>query len=338
MVRNEIEYYLVLMEMDSINWKSLNEKKFLITGGLGFVGINLVSKLLENGIKPIVFDFHNDLSKLDFDYIPFQLDQIEYYNVNVGNQSELFEQIRKLDFDIVVHLASMTNLTKDFVFARKSIQINIIGTINLLEVVSDKQLMSFIYVSTSDVYGELDPPFKESQKIQPASPYSVSKAAAEMYALLFQKTVKIPVTILRSFNLFGKYQRPIRITPIIIDKLLKQEIVELTLGEQKRELNFVENLLDAIYLSIIKKESVGKIINIGNGKSHSIRNIAELIANKLQRKDLLKFGAIPYRPNEIWDMYCDNSLSKEILDWTPKTSLEDGLDITIEWFKSKSQK
>ena len=183
------------------------------------------------------------------------------------------------------------------------------------------------------MYGEVKPPFHEDQKTLPASPYSVSKASAEMYALMFNRVFDIPITILRSFNVFGKYQKTNRVIPFIISTLLKNEKVNLTLGEQKREFNFVDNLIDAILLSLLAPESIGKTLNIGNGESITIKKIASVIGTKMSKMSLLNIGAIPYRKNEIWDMYCDNTQAKKVIDWEPRMSIDKGLELTIEWFQ-----
>ncbi len=191
-----------------------------------------------------------------------------------------------------------------------------------------------IFLSSSDVYGEVTPPFREIQRVLPASPYSVSKASSEMYCLMFSKVYNFPITILRGFNLFGKYQRPNRVIPFIISELLQEREVKLTEGKQKREFNYVDNLIDAIFLSLLNPNGQGEIINIGCGESFSIREIALNIGQTLNRVDQIKFGAIPYRPNEIWDMYCDNSKAKKLLEWEPRITLEEGIEITLKWFQT----
>ncbi|MHA1531362.1 MAG: NAD-dependent epimerase/dehydratase family protein [Candidatus Heimdallarchaeota archaeon] len=319
--------------MSEIDFKEISKKKILITGGLGFVGVNLVSTLLAKDIKPIVLDFLPENFELNEKYVPFNLDDIDFINLDITNRAKVIEEINAVKPDCIIHLAAMTDLTKDFEQAHHSVNININGTLNLLEAIHDQNIDSFVLLSSSDVYGEVKPPFQEAQKTLPASPYSVSKASAEMYALMFNRVYDIPVTILRSFNVFGKYQKINRVIPYIISTLLKNKKVNLTLGEQKREFNFVENLIDAILLSLLTPESIGKTLNIGNGESITIKKIASVIGTKMDKMSLLNLGAIPYRKNEIWDMYCDNTQAKKILDWEPRISVENGLELTIEWFR-----
>ncbi|MGA3288662.1 MAG: GDP-mannose 4,6-dehydratase [Candidatus Bathyarchaeia archaeon] len=319
------------MEQD---YSYLQDKKILITGGLGFVGVNLVKKLLAMDIEPTIMDFTSDLRSIDKHYIPFDLDSLPFYNIDIRQSEKVVAIVQNISPDFVIHLAGMTNLEKTFEKAELAIDINLKGSLAILKGSKKTNLNNFVFLSTSDIYGGINPPFREDQLAQPASPYSASKAATEMFLIMFYNVYKIPVTILRSFNLYGKYQPPERVIPFIIKKLLNNEEVPLTKGEQKREFNYVDDLLDAILRSLFFKNSQGKILNIGSGLSISIKEIAMCIAKKIGKVDKLKIGALQYRENEIWDMYCDNSLARNILNWEPKVSLDEGLEKTIEWYRS----
>ncbi len=310
------------------------DEKILITGGLGFVGVNLVKKLLEMHVKPTILDFIPDTNKIDKNFIPFDLDSLPFYNVDIRQSDKITKTIQNISPDFIIHLAGMTNLEKTFEKADLAIEINLKGSLTILKATQNSKLKNFVFLSTSDIYGGINPPFRESQLAQPASPYSASKAAAEMFLLMFHKIYHTPITILRSFNLYGKYQPSVRVIPFIIEKLLKDEDVPLTKGEQKREFNHVDDLIDAILHALYIKESQGKTLNIGSGQSISIKEIAMIIAAKMGKVDNLKIGALQYRENEIWDMYCDNSLAKSILKWEPKIGLNEGLEETIEWYRS----
>ncbi len=317
----------------NLNFRNLQSETILITGGLGFVGVNLASTLISHDIKPLILDIYLEDFPIDTRYVPFNFSEVEYFNIDLTDRMAILDFMEKFTPDHVIHLASLTDLTKDFNTAISSVEVNIKGTVHLLESINKFPVTSFVFMSTSDLYGGVQPPFREDQVVIPASPYSVSKVSAEMYSLMFNRVYNLPVTILRSFNLFGKYQKTNRVIPHIIMKLLKGEPVNLTSGRQKREFNYVENLIEAILLSLKNKKSNGKIINIGAGESISIRDVAVKIARRFDLIEKLNFGAIQHRPNEIWDMYCDNTQAKNILNWEPKIDLEEGLDQTIKWFK-----
>ncbi len=321
--------------MQQVDFKSFSNKKILITGGFGFVGTNLVVNLLSNKIKPIILDYlPNELEHVQKE-LPFNINDVQFHNTDIRKRDEILHTLEEVNPAFIIHLASMTDLTKDFQHAHLSVDINIKGTLNLLEAANSLELTKFIFLSTSDVYGGVAPPFQETQNVLPASPYSVSKIASEHYSLMFSRIYNLPVTVLRAFNLFGRYQLPNRVIPYIITELLNGREVKLTEGEQKREFNYIDNLIDAILLSLNNYEVHGEIINVGCGESIAIREIALKIGNKLESIDKIKFGAIPYRENEIWDMYCDNSKAKRLLGWEPRINMENGLINTIKWFESK---
>ncbi|NHJ84285.1 MAG: NAD-dependent epimerase/dehydratase family protein [Asgard group archaeon] len=324
---------LVKIVSYKIDFQQFKNRKILITGGLGFVGVNFYLLLKEHSIEPIIIDYHDTIENSIQDYIPFNLDDINYYNVNLVNRKDVLNKISEINPDFIIHLASNTSLQKDYEMALAAIDSNIKGTIHLLEAIKRTPVEGFVFLSTSDVYGGCEPPFKEDQKILPASPYSITKASAEYFCQLFHKIDELPITILRSFNVFGPYQKTNRFIPFIITKLLKGEEIELTIGEQKREFNYIDNLLDAIMIALTNETGRGKVINIGSGKSISIKELALQIADLFNSRSKLKFGAIPYRPNEIFDMYSDNSLAKEILNWSPKIDFNDGLRKTIDWYE-----
>jgi len=319
--------------IDSGIINKLRSKKILITGGLGFVGINFASTLLSWGINPVIADYYLIDQITNLASIPFDIRNVDYHSFDLSNESSTLNLISETSPDYVIHLAGMTDLKKDFETAYSSVEINIKGTLYLLKGIKLASVSRFVFISTSDIYGDCKPPFKENQMVFPASPYSVSKASVEMYCKMFNKVFNLPIVILRAFNLFGKYQKSNRVIPYIIQNLLQDQEVLLTKGEQKREFNYVDNLIDAIILSLNSSVTGGEIINIGSGNSISIRDIALKIGHRLNNVDKLKFGAIPYRPNEIWDMYCDNSRAKELLHWEPRINLDNGLDLTIEWNK-----
>ena len=263
------------------------QKKILITGGLGFLGVNLILSLIKIGIKPYVVDIYQESVFEDNIYIPFKLNQIFYYNTNLQDNNKTVNLIKSINPDVVVHAAALTVLNRDYQTAINTIEINIKTTINILEAMKAIPKAKLIFISTSDIYGEVDPPFKESQLCIPASPYSISKLTCEHYCIMYCNIHKFPLIILRVFNIFGKYQKGGRVIPYIIKDLLENKPVKLTPGEQKREYNYIENISDAIIASIENNDIEREIINIGSSHSVKIKDIALKIANVLNKQNLL---------------------------------------------------
>ena len=142
-----------------------------------------------------------------------------------------------------------------------------------------------------------------------------------------------PIVALRPFNAFGPYQSPRAVIAELIDKCLRGTPVLITEGKQTREFNFVTDLTEGMLLATLSPKAESEVINLGTGQDVAICDVAKLIHKKCESKSELKIGALPTRPNEIWKMRSDATKAKELLGWEPKVSFEEGLDITIEWFR-----
>ncbi len=311
-------------------WQELKDKRVLITGALGFVGLNLLSQLQEANEV-----FSTDMFQKENIPSFFPLDVDNYHQLNLTDRNATIKLIESIEPNYIIHLAASTDLSRTFDAVYKTLEANIHGTLHIYEAVSRiKSLEHLIVLSTSDVYGQISPPFKEDVPLYPASPYSVSKASVEMYGQMLYRIHELPVTILRSFNLFGAMQKPIRLIPYLITNLLMGKPVPLTKGEQKREYNHVSDLISVIAKILPRTDTYGDVFNVGSGKSISIREVAKMIGNMLGGTHLLNFGELPYRENEIWDMRSSTEKLRERIGWSSQISLEEGLEQTVEWYRA----
>ena len=176
-------------------------------------------------------------------------------------------------------------------------------------------------------------PFIETMTPHPQSPYSVTKYAGELYALMKQRQKNLPIAVIRPFNAFGPYQTPSAVIPDLITKALNGERISTTKGEQSREFNYVENLVDGFLLMGEKKQAIGEVINVGGGESCDIKicDLVKKIAKYSASKSELGIGDIQYRENEIWRMYSDSTKAKKLLGWEPEINFEEGLKDLFEW-------
>jgi nucleoside-diphosphate-sugar epimerase len=143
-----------------------------------------------------------------------------------------------------------------------------------------------------------------------------------------------PIAILRPFNAYGPGQSTKAIIPELIISFLRGKDVTTTAGEQTREFNFVDDLVEGFILASESQDAIGKIINLGSGTDISIKELANKLKAMTGSASTLHVGGLTYRPTEIWRMRSDNTKAREILKWEPKVSLEDGLTKTIDWFSS----
>ncbi len=308
--------------------KNLKNKKILVTGGAGFIGSHLVKRLLSYGSRIYVTVKYN--SVIDNPRIVNVWDKLNIIETDLRNTDSVNE-LSKYNFDLIFHLAAYNHVGDSFKHVFENINSNLMSTINLLN--SGPKFEKFIHIGSSEIYGEQKIlPFNEKSKPNPMSPYGLSKYASELFAILKSKYSKKQILCVRPFNTFGPYQSEKAVIPEIILKCLNSQTIKTTGGKQTREFNFVDNIIDGLLLLNNKvKESISPI-NIGSNKPIPIKILVKKIHKYSNSKSKLKIGSLNYRPNEIWKMSANN---KTILNkgWKPKISFDEGLKITVDWYK-----
>lgn len=305
-------------------------KHILVTGGAGFIGSNLVKRLVRVGAHvSVVVKYH---SIIDCPRLCSVWKDIEVLEADLRNTDSVLSMANK-QYDTIFHLAAYNHVGDSFVNANEALQSNLLSTANLLE--NGPAYHRFIYVSTSEVYGyQTDVPFQESSSVPfPISPYSVGKYSGELYARMKRHQTGNEIICLRPFNAFGPYQSERAVIPELINKCLRGLTVQTTEGKQTREFNYVSNIIDG-FISAAETTSVpDSVINIGSGKEIEIRNLVKMIHEKTQSESKLEIGVLNTRPTEIWRMSAGTNKAKELLNWEPKINFETGLEKTIEWYR-----
>ena len=296
---------------------SLKDKRIVVTGGCGYVGSFLVNKLLELNAKVFVFDIVSSRKKIQ---------DVVYYNVNLIDYDLLNQLIKQIQPQKIFHLAASLNRARDYNNIDKIFDINLKGTNNLLLALKDLDYSSFIFTSTSEVYGnQTKIPFKEDLAMQPTSPYSLSKAAAELSIQTFSNIYNKPYTILRLFNIYGPNISEYFFIPQLINALKENKNFDMTKGEQKRDFVFIDDIIKVLINVATNQNANNQIFNVCGGESTSIRELALEIKRLIQSKSKINFGAIPYRNNEIWDMVGSATKIKDTLSLNIKIDLSEGL-------------
>ena len=296
---------------------SLKDKRILVTGGCGYVGNLLVKKLHELNVKVFVFDIASQSE---------QIKDVVYYNVSLLNDDLLYKLTNQIKPQKIYHLAALLNRTRDYNTIDKILDINLKGTNNLLRALKEIDYSSFIFTSTSEVYGnQTKIPFKEDLAMQPTSPYSLSKAAAELSIQTFSNIYNKPFTILRLFNIYGPNLPESFFIPQLINALKENKDFDMTKGEQKRDFVFIDNIIKVLINVATNQNAKNQIFNICSGESTSIKNLALTIKKLIPSKAKINFGAIPYRKNEIWNMLGSSTKIKDILSLNIKIGLYEGL-------------
>jgi nucleoside-diphosphate-sugar epimerase len=255
--------------------------------------------------------------------------------MDAGAMADIIGRIRP---QVVFHLGAYTHVGKSWQRMDECIQANVQGTVNLLQALARPGYERFVYTSTSEVYGDVEAPFREDSVLNPLSPYAVSKYAGERLCRMLHQGRGWPLVMLRPFNAYGPAQSPDRVIPEIIAKAVRKERLAMTQGHQTREFNYVEDLVDGFIRAGTLDGVEGEVFNIGGGEELSMQAVAELILELMGHPISAEFGALQERPTEIWHMSSDISKARKRLDYAPPRSLRDGLVPTISWYQQELQR
>jgi len=297
--------------LDKINIKG---RRILVTGGNGYLGRKLIEELLSNGAL---------ISSLDVQ-VNSLIKGCDYYQVDIRDSERLTEIISIINPQIIYHLAAIIDRTRDFSQVNDIFDVNVIGTVNLLNSLKNIDYDNFVFTSTSEVYGgkKIKAPFKENDDFIPASPYSLSKYNAEMVIKTFSELYNNNFTIFRLFNFYGVDMPENFFIPQLIEKLKKNASFDMTFGEQKRDFLHISNVIEALILAIDTK-AYNELFNVCSGKGKTIKEIALELKQLLKSKSKINFGVLPYRNNEVWEMVGDNKKIKETLKFYTNFDFKD---------------
>ena len=307
----------------------MKNKKVVVTGGLGFIGSHLIDRLNENNNVVIVDNQSSgDIKNIkDFDFTKIDTNLGDITKMNLEN---IFEGA-----DYVFHMAAMTSVTQSIVDPIGCNEINVTGTLKVLEAARKCGVKKLVFSSSSAVYGETESlPISEKIPINPLSPYAVAKATGELYCNVYSEIYGLPTVALRYFNVFGPKQDPesdyAPVIPIFVDKLLKNETpVIYGDGEQTRDFVHVKQVVKANILSAESKET--GVFNIGLGKSTSINQLFEIVKNTMGKDIEPKYEDA--RAGEIKHSFADISKARSI-GYVPKSDFVDNLSDTVNSFKN----
>ena len=264
-----------------------------------------------------------------------------------GGHEDVESNIQKLDLtsfarvsdyinetrpDVVFHLGGFVDLTRTFDVARRCINVNVIGTTHLLEALRNNPPKCFIFASTEEVYGEGDIPYKEECTTYPPSPYAISKLAAEHMCRMYANQYGFALIIFRIGTMYGPHQPEHRYIHQTIKKALANEDIPLNSGTKKRDYIYVDDVVDAMVKAFELKRHHGvEVINLGSGINMTLKSLVEKIVRLTNSTSTLRIGQIPDRISEADDWLLDIVKAKKILDWEPKTDIESGLKVSIEF-------
>lgn len=309
--------------------------EFLVSGGAGFIGSNTVKALLELGKKVRVLDNYASGSK---DLLPLEHPDLE---VLVGDIQDPYTCRRAVNgVTHVLHMAAESSVQRSVEEPYLFHSVNTLGTLDLMEASKEADVQRFVLSSSCSVYGESpELPKRETSPVAPASPYALTKRINEEYCLLYHRLYGFPSCALRYFNVFGPGQRVNSGYAAVIPKFMRHCMrgEALTIngdGGQTRDFVYVDDVVRA-NLAACKLDAgrLGGIYNIGSGKRVSVMELAEsireLVGNPVEiRNEKALSGEVRHSLSDI-------GLAKKELAWEPETSLREGLERTLDWFRSR---
>ena len=289
--------------------------KCVVTGGAGFIGSHLVDALLKRGDEVLVVDDLSGGKKENLD------PEAEFHQLDISD----LKAIRPVfvDADICFHLAALPRVQFSIENPRETHNVNVNGTLNILEASRDAGLSKVVFSSSSSVYGDQDTmPLIESMEANPKSPYGLHKYIGERYARVWSEVYSLQTVSLRYFNVYGPRQSAEGAYALVIAKFLEQvkQGKKMTItgdGDQTRDFTHVSDVVQAnLFAAESDKVGSGEVINIGAGNNTSINRVAELIGGEVEH--------IPPR-FEPKNTLADNQRARDLLGWEPQVSIEDGI-------------
>lgn len=302
--------------------------KYLVTGGAGFIGTNLVRGLLARGDEAVVYDNYSAGRKIE----RLQKGAL-YIEGDICNFRDL-DSVCRMGFDGIFHLAALPRVSFSIEHPRETHEANASGTLNVLLAAKNNKIKRVVFASSSSVYGNQEKyPTREDAIASPVSFYALHKFIGERYCRLFCELYGLETVSLRYFNVYGPYFDPDGPYALVIGKFLKQKKEGLPMtvcgdGEYFRDYTHVSDVVGANILAMTSgKVGRGEVINIGGGRPHSVNELVKFIGGE--------FIFVPARQGDVRRTEADSALAKELLGWEPKVRLEEGIEqLKKEYFKN----
>lgn len=322
----------------------MNKETILVTGGAGFIGSHLVERLLRDGFPIICLDNFNDY------YDP----KLKEQNISEALKDENFELIRGdiLDIELlneifsgkrlktldsgpttIFHLAAMAGVRASIVSPGKYVDVDIKGTLNLLEMAKEYDVKQFIFASSSSVYGinEKTPFSPDDPLTLQISPYATAKRAAELFCKTYHYLYDIPITILRLFTVYGPRQRPDmairKFTKLIFED---KPIFRFGDGTSIRDYTYVSDCIEG-FISALKTKMDFEIFNIGGGKTIELKELIDLLGKVIGRK--VKIERFVNQAGDVPVTYADITKIRKLLGYNPEVSIEEGIKRFVTWYR-----
>ncbi|NPE27387.1 SDR family NAD(P)-dependent oxidoreductase [Methanococcoides sp. SA1] len=316
---------------------SVKNKNVVVTGAGGFIASHLTEELVRRGANVKAFVHYN--SRNDWGLLELaEKDLLDKVEVVSGDVTDPFfvNSVTK-DTDIVFHLAALIGIPYSYIAPEHYVNVNVKGTLNVLQACLDNGVGKMVHTSTSETYGTAEyTPIDEKHPLKGQSPYSASKIGADKMAESYYRSFDLPVATIRPFNTFGPRQSARAIIPTIISQALTRDEIHVGSLTPVRDMTYVKDTVNGFIEVGLSERSSGETINVGTGSGATIGVILEKILKILGKEDIPVIeeqNRVRPGKSEVMELICGNSKAKNLLNWSPEYSLDEGLKETIEWMQ-----
>ncbi|WP_289018896.1 NAD-dependent epimerase/dehydratase family protein [Desulfobacter postgatei] len=310
-------------------------KKILITGGCGFIGVNLIDCLKKNNLADRIVVLDNE-SLGKHSYLE-EFDNIEFYHGDIRDKDIVHDVLKGMD--AVVHLAADTRVLDSIADPVKNFDVNVVGTLNVLNAVRENKVPLLVNASTGGaILGEVPSPVHEGMAPEPLSPYGASKLSVEGYCSAYTRSYGIRASSLRFSNVYGprSFHKGSVVAAFFKNILAGESLNVYGDGSQVRDYVFVEDICTAI-VNALKLEIVS-FYQLGTGIPTTVNQLIDFMREVVEDDSKIHVKYHDFRAGEIHTTYCDISKAHKNLNYSPSMDLKQGLKITWNWFKSSYQK
>jgi nucleoside-diphosphate-sugar epimerase len=305
--------------------------KVLVTGATGFIGANLVRRLLQEAYGVHIFTRASSNKWRLADV----LSKLNEHTVDLLDEKNLKGVIKEIEPEIIFHLAAAGIYGGVHLPEKNLIETNFLGTVNLVNACNDLDYKCFVNTGSSSEYGPKKHPMKETDVCEPINMYGITKCAATLYGGFVAKTKDKPIIGFRPFSPFGPYDDKTRLITYVIINALRNNDLNLANPNAVRDYIYVEDILDLYLQSIeVAAELKGEVFNIGSGSQKTVSYVVNEIIELTNSKSEIKWNSFPGREFDTEKWEADIEKVSRYFDWRPKYHVDDGIKQTISWFKS----
>jgi UDP-glucuronate 4-epimerase len=312
-------------------------QKILITGAAGFIGYHLSQSLVNDGYEVLGIDSINDYYDPSLKLARLSLlnkySKFSFEKLNLIDRTLLSKSFEKFKPHIVVNLAAQAGVRFSISNPHAYLDSNLIGFLNILELCRHAEVEGFIYASSSSVYGGNEKmPFDVSDRVdKPISLYAVTKRSNELMAHSYSHLYGLNTTGLRFFTVYGPWGRPDMAMFIFADKISRGEPIQVfNNGAMKRDFTYIDDIVGGIRKSIDHNYRC-ELFNLGNNKSEKLLDMVKLIEKNLGKKAIIEYK--PMQPGDVPESFADIEKSQRMLDYTPHTNIDLGIQKFVKWYK-----